>query len=190
VAYGLIMGARPNAERIGRDEWIREALALLLREGIAGVRVEPLAVRLNVTKGSFYWHFKDRAALHQAMLDQWRAIATREIIERVERHGGSAREKLRRLIALATGGKAPGRLETAMRGWARQDAAVAEAVAAADGERIAYVSGLLRALGIKPGVADLRARILYLALIGSYFSQAERSSAGRGLWREIENLIS
>lgn len=184
------MSAIQNAGRIGRNEWIREALLLLLREGIAGVRVEPLAARLNVTKGSFYWHFKDRAALHQAMLDHWRAIATREIVERVERGGGTAREKLRRLIALATGGKAPGRLETAMRGWARQDTTVADAIAAADGERIAYVSDLLRALGIKAGVADLRARILYLALIGSYFSQAERLAAGRGVWREIEELIS
>jgi AcrR family transcriptional regulator len=186
VAYGRSMKAKHDA-RIGRDEWIREALKLLLAEGIAGVRVEPLALRLKVTKGSFYWHFKDRAALHAAMLEHWRRIATRAIAERVDQAGGTPRAKLRRLIGFGTSGVAPGTLETAMRGWARHDATVAAAIAAADDERIAYVSGLLRALGIKPGVADVRARILYLALIGSYFSQVP---TGRALWREIETLVS
>jgi AcrR family transcriptional regulator len=177
--------ARPA--RIGREDWISAALVLLQREGIAGVRVEPLALRLKVTKGSFYWHFKDRAALHTAMIDHWRAITTREVIERFDRTGGDARVKLRRLIALATGAVAPVALDTAMRAWARQDPAVAAAVAATDNERVAFISALLCEMGIKPGVADLRARIVYLAAVGSYFSQA---GARRGLWREIETLIS
>jgi AcrR family transcriptional regulator len=195
VPYGATMSAkleshtRNAGERIGPDDWVRGALSVLLREGIAGVRVEPLAARLGVTKGSFYWHFADRGALHAAMLEHWRTIATRDIILRVERVSGGPRAKLRHLIAM-TAGREAARLETAMRGWARQDASVAEAIGAADRERIAYVAGLLSALGVKPAAADLRARILYLAVIGSYFSQAERLPAGRRLWREIENLIS
>lgn len=176
-----------RANRIGREEWIAEALVLLKREGIAGVRVEPLALRLKVTKGSFYWHFKDRAALHAAMLEHWRAITTRDVIERFDRAGGSARVKLRRLIELATGPVAPIALDSAMRAWARQDSAVAAAVAATDNERVAFISALLCEMGIKPGVADLRARILYLAAVGSYFSKVP---TGRALWREVEALVS
>ena len=102
-------GAGQGSARIGRSEWIRGAMDLLVREGIAGVRVEPLAVRLNVTKGSFYWHFADRDALHAAMLDQWRSIATRAIIVRLEGGGGVPRAKLRRLIAItARGSEADG----------------------------------------------------------------------------------
>lgn len=178
------------AVRIGRSDWVRGAFVLLLRDGIAGVSVEPLAARLGVTKGSFYWHFKDRRALHDAMLEYWRAIATRDIIARVEQAGGAPRAKLRRLIAITTMSGDASRLETAMRGWARQDANVAEAVSAADYDRIRYVSGLLCALGVKPAVADLRSRILYLTVIGSYFSAAQRMAAGRDLWREIEALIT
>lgn len=178
--------ARAGAGRVGREDWIGEALVLLRREGIAGVRVEPLALRLKVTKGSFYWHFNDRAALHAAMLEHWRAVTTRDVITRFDRTGGPARLKLRRLIGLATGDVAPIELDTAMREWARQDEAAAAAVAATDSERIAYIGALLREIGIKPSVADLRARILYLSVVGSYFSQA---GARRGLWREIEALI-
>ncbi|TDP44294.1 TetR/AcrR family transcriptional regulator [Zavarzinia compransoris] len=179
--------APKGAGRIGRDDWIRAALALLLDEGIAGVRVEPLALRLGVTKGSFYWHFKDRAALHAAMLAQWRASTTRDVIARFEREGGAPRAKLRRVLALATGGGATAvALDTAMRGWGRLEPSVAAAIAATDDERIAYMAGLLHAMGLPPGPADLRARILYLAWVGSSFSQAAR----RGLWRELEALIS
>jgi AcrR family transcriptional regulator len=184
------MGESRTTDRIGRHDWIREALLMLPEEGISGVRVEPLASRLKVTKGSFYWHFRDRAELHDAMLAHWLSLATRDIVVRVEGKAGTAREKLRRLIAITTSGKTPGRLETAMRGWAQQDSKVSAALAAADSERVAYVSGLLRDLGLRASHAELRSRILYLTLIGSYFSMAGEAAGGRTLWQEVEALIS
>src|SRR5207247_4105060 len=50
-------------DRLGKDDWLRGARLALLREGPNGVRVEPLARELGVTKGSFYWHFHDREDL-------------------------------------------------------------------------------------------------------------------------------
>jgi AcrR family transcriptional regulator len=199
VAYGAAMTTKAEMSvraegqrgaRIGRSEWIGGAIQVLAREGIAGVRVEVLAARLNVTKGSFYWHFADREALYDAMLERWRSIATSAIIERVEGAGGTPRAKLQHLIAITARNAMGAQLETAMRSWARQDRRVANAIAAADRERVAYVAGLLRDLGVAPALADLRARILYLAVIGSYFSVAQRTSGGRDLWREIEALIA
>lgn len=165
-------------------------MAVLQDEGIGGVRVEPLALRLKVTKGSFYWHFKDRAALHDAMLEHWQLVGTRAIAESVEKAGGSARARLRRLMGVATTNKRAHKLETAMRGWARHDPKVAAAIAAADRVRIDYVSGLLREMGVGERAAELRSRILYLALIGSYFSAAQRVASGPDVWREIEALIT
>ena len=198
VAYGAAMktaadiqtraGAAGGA-RVGRDDWIRGAIDVLASEGIAGVRVEPLAARLKVTKGSFYWHFTDREALHEAMLAHWRSVATAAIIAQVERAGVTPRAKLQRLIAITAQSAKAARIETAMRSWARQDQSVANAVAEADRERIVYVAGLLRDLGMAPAAATLRAQILYLAVIGSYFLIATRTAAGRDLWREIETLI-
>ena len=46
-----------------RKEWLRTARLALLRGGPDEVRVERLARDLRVTKGSFYWHFKDREEL-------------------------------------------------------------------------------------------------------------------------------
>ena len=50
---------------------MRAARLALLHRGADGVRVEVLAHELGVTKGSFYWHFRDRADLLEALLVEW-----------------------------------------------------------------------------------------------------------------------
>ena len=64
----------PRAERNGRlsaDDWAAAALEQIAEQGVSAVAVEPLARRLGVTKGSFYWHFPSRDALLQAALERW-----------------------------------------------------------------------------------------------------------------------
>jgi AcrR family transcriptional regulator len=58
-------------KRLSADDWTREALAQMAELGVAAVAVEPIARRLKVTKGSFYWHFPSRDALLQAALERW-----------------------------------------------------------------------------------------------------------------------
>lgn len=72
---------RPPSERtpLDRSAWIEAAIELIATEGIAGLRIETLARRLRVTKGSFYWHFRDRRSLQQALLEHWREGRIRDI---------------------------------------------------------------------------------------------------------------
>src|SRR5512145_1401917 len=68
---------RPPQERTGRlsaDDWAAAALDLIAEQGVAAVAVEPLARRLGVTKGSFYWHFPSREALLSAALERWELV--------------------------------------------------------------------------------------------------------------------
>jgi AcrR family transcriptional regulator len=175
--------------KAGESDWIRAGLALLGRAGIDAVRVEPLAARLAVTKGSFYWHFKDRDALHMAMLQAWRADTTQNVIERVEAESAGKGARLTLLIGLATRNTALARLEIAIRAWAKTDERVAGAVAEIDRQRMDYVTSLLRDLGIEPRAARLRAKILYLALIGGFFTEGGGRPDG-ALWAEAERLLA
>ena len=182
------IGGAQNA-RISRDDWIRASLEVLAAGGIEAVRVEPMAKRLGVTKGSFYWHFADRAALHDSMLDRWRETATRAIIARVERTAATPREKLRRLIALTTTSGTGARLDIAVRTWANLDARVADVVAEIDRERMDFIADLLESIGIDRATAAARAQILYLTLIGSFFSLRRGGRLPkRQLWNELERL--
>lgn len=83
------------------EAWIDAGFEALAEGGIDAVRIDPLAKSLGVTRGSFYWHFTDRAALHQAMLKEWRKRASYRIGSRIESRTSDARERLKQTLAPA-----------------------------------------------------------------------------------------
>jgi AcrR family transcriptional regulator len=148
--------------------WIEAAFDALAEGGIDAVRVDPLAKRLGVTRGSFYWHFADRAALHQAMLKQWRERATYQIVNRIERTRAPAGGRLERLLALPFSGPRSvrgGAIELAIRLWARRDKTAAKAVRHIDRVRLDYFAGLLAEHGVAREAARSRAYLFYAALM-------------------------
>lgn len=173
------------------DDWVRAAFTLLARKGAEFVRVEPLAKQLAVTKGSFYWHFEDRAALLQAMLTEWERVATSNIIELVERRGGVALERLRRLLLTTTAPAEAARVEQAIRAWGASEGAVREALERVDARREAYVRDLLIGCGVGESKAAHRSHALYRMLIGEY---AQVSHGGeptsRAVWEEMLSLMT
>ena len=52
-------------------DWEQEALRVIAEQGVAAVAVEPLARRMGITKGSFYWHFSSRESLLEQALLSW-----------------------------------------------------------------------------------------------------------------------
>src|SRR6266849_4035024 len=105
--------------RTPRRRWIDEGLRALAAGGPDAVRIEPLARALGVSRGGFYWHFDGRSALLAEMLDTWERATTEEVIERLEREGGDASAKLRRLLALTSSTVLM--IDLAIRDWARRD---------------------------------------------------------------------
>mgnify|MGYP001820637128 CR=1 FL=1 len=61
--------------RLTKEAWINAGLSALKEHGPDALKAEALARRLGTTKGSFYWHFKDIPAYHDALLDVWLASA-------------------------------------------------------------------------------------------------------------------
>ncbi len=135
------------AGSLDTNSWLDAAFRVLAKKGIEAVRVEPLAKSLNVTKGSFYWHFKDRAALLDAMLVSWRQRATLGVIERLERANPSPVGRIRQLLALprirSTSTRDGADIEAAIRLWGRSDPNAASAVLEIDRLRLSYIKSLL-----------------------------------------------
>ncbi len=154
------------SRRLGKQEWINAGLVALAAHGADAVRVERLAETLHVTKGSFYWHFKDRNELLQALLEAWQSRATRAIIDAVETRGGDARARLTTLFTIVA--ESDGRLERSMRGWAALDETARSALEAVDRRRLDYLAALFSGMGFRPGEALARARLVYHALIGQF----------------------
>ena len=158
------------SKRLGRQEWINAGLKALAEHGAEAVRIERLADTLRVTKGSFYWHFKDRGALLEALLEAWQARATNAIIDQVEARGGDARTRLETLFTIVA--QVDGRLDRAVRGWAAQDDMARSALEEVDRQRLGYLDMLFRGIGFTPAEAIARARLIYHALIGQFMMGA------------------
>lgn len=164
-------------QKLGRQDWLILGLNVLAKSGIEAVRVEPLAELMNVTKGSFYWHFKNREDLLMAMLQEWEVRETDDIIKQVEASGGDASAKLFNLFQIAY--QEDGQLEKAMRTWAANDTRSAAVIAVIDLRRIDYIKSLFLQLGFSIVEATARARLAYYAWIGDFIvgvlpTQAER----------------
>ena len=147
------------------SDWIASATELLVDHGVDAVRVDALARQLGVTRGSFYWHFKDRDDLLRSMLNAWRDAATEQIITRFDtRHPTDPRALIRELISLPFRGRSARRaasIELAIRGWARRDGMARQAVDEVDERRISYHAQVFSALGFPIGEARARAFALY-----------------------------
>lgn len=155
--------------RLTRSDWQRAALVRLATDGIDGVRVEALARDLGATKGSFYWHFHDRESLYASILEYWEALGTDSVIELIDALTSATPEaRLRRLLDEVFGHPEADAVEVGIRAWARHHELARETVARVDGRRVVYVTDLLVAAGVPRAVAQLRATILYRALIGDF----------------------
>ncbi|MGN8551283.1 UNVERIFIED_CONTAM: TetR family transcriptional regulator [Microbacterium sp. SLM126] len=149
--------------RLTREDWIAAAYERFSADGITAVAVEPVARAVGATKGSFYWHFADRRALVDAVLERWRELETEHLIAEVERiEPASARlGGLLELIAHRTGQRSGERTL-----YADATGPVRDFVSAVTERRVAYLASLVQASGVVPDEARRRAVIIVSAVIG------------------------
>jgi AcrR family transcriptional regulator len=151
------------ADQLSAKDWLDLGLKTLARYGFTALKAEPLAKAMGVSRGSFYWHFKDIGAYHAAILKHWREVAAEQIIANLEassKHDDPLLLLLRRTFS----GKLA--LENAVRTWATLDPVARAAVQATDRRRLSYVQKLFERSGVPPGVARSRAQIFYWAFLG------------------------
>ncbi|MDQ6777423.1 MAG: TetR/AcrR family transcriptional regulator [Actinomycetota bacterium] len=173
--------------RTPRSKWIHAGLRALAAGGPDAVRIEPLAQALGVTRGGFYWHFEDRGALLEEMLDTWERATTEDVIKRLEHEGGDAGAKLRRLFALAS----PSVVMTdlAIRDWARRDPAVAERLRRIDNRRMGYLRSLFSAICPDENDVEPRSMLAFSLLIGDHFIASDHGTRSRADVLELALLL-
>jgi AcrR family transcriptional regulator len=166
--------------RVPRARWVEEGLKALADGGPDAVRIESLARELGVTKGGFYWHFENRAALLGELLDSWERTMIDEVIERVLEEGGDARSRLRRLFALASSASGERmRVELAIRDWARRDKAVARRLKRVDNRRLEFMRGLFADFCRDGDDVEVRCLLAFSLFIGSSFITADHDGRSR-----------
>lgn len=175
-----------------RSAWIEAALKALAAGGPDAIRIEALAARLGVSKGGFYWQFKDRAALLEEMLDAWERGAVGDVIAEVESGSGDPRAKLRHLFELAASATGLLPVELALRDWARRDEGVAARLHRVDNQRMEYLRSLFGPICADADDVEARSILAFSLFIGSNFILAEHPGRSRrqALQLAIDRLLA
>ena len=158
----------PARTQLDPERWVEIAIDLLASDGIAGLRVEVLAKRCGVTKGSFYWHFKDRQALLAAVLERWKEGRIRDIEKTTAVMPGKERDQLHFAIEVygASRNRKGMAIELAVRDWARHDAQAAAIVESVDLYRLDCTRKLFVSTGMSDAEAKSRSLLLYACVFG------------------------
>lgn len=169
---GTGRGARRDAGEAGHlteRAWIDAAFRHIARNNVDDIRVEELARELKVTKGSFYWHFRNRQHLVERVLEHWMDRATVQVTRWARAEDRSGVERLRRLLSLPAAtppDKHGADIELAIRSWARRETLAAETVAAVDRIRRDFFLELMAELGFSGEDAARRAAIAQAFMLG------------------------
>lgn len=180
-----------TADTLERADWIAAAKAMLLRDGAAAVKVERIATALNVTRGGFYWRFRDHADLMDALLKDWRDTNSATMLAAVKGPG----TPVQRIWALMdvwvdeTGYDSS--YDIAVRAWGTISKKVARVVRAVDEERIEALHQLFLEAGYDDMEAFIRARVLYFHQVGYYaMGVKERKSKRHDLLKYYYKVLT
>ncbi len=170
---------KPRAPRtqLDRNDWIEAAIDVLADQGVNGLRVEVLAKNFGVTKGSFYWHFRDRQDLLDAVLQVWKEGRLRDIEKQTTATPGKELQQIHHVIDVysAVRNRKGISIELAVRDWARHDPRVNAVVEEVDAYRLACTRKLFVACGLPDDEARARSILVFAYVFGHSLMAYDRS---------------
>ncbi len=175
-----------------REDWIDAALKALAEGGPDAVRVETLAAGLGVSKGGFYWHFKNRQALLDESLDFWEKGGTEDVVGLLEDEPVDGREKLRRIFAMAPSAGEMFEVNLALRDWARRDKNIRKLMHRVDQRRMNFLRAQFGDFCSDEKDVEARSMLAYSLMVGSYFISARHGKRSRAdvVQLAVDRLLS
>jgi AcrR family transcriptional regulator len=170
----------PSRQTTSEEAWLTAAYEVLTAQGVEAVKIMPLAKRLGVSRTSFYWHFKDREALLEAMIRYWEDKNTGTLVARTEAYAENVFEAVFNLFdCWLDPDLFDSRLDLAIRNWARSDPALQARLDQADARRQRAMTDMLTRFGYDAEEAEIRALTMIYTQIGYISMQIHEDEAKR-----------
>jgi AcrR family transcriptional regulator len=160
-----------------RDRWLDEGLAVLATEGAQGVRIDRLAARLGLSKGSFHHHFSGADGYKANLLAHFERISVDALTQAIagseasdNTTPGDAHTILARLTELVQPGGAGlyrPELDVAVRAWSTWDPDVRAVQARIDAARLAALQAVWAPHSASNEEARVAALLPYLLAVGA-----------------------
>jgi AcrR family transcriptional regulator len=166
--------------RGSQEGWLEAAYSSLLDSGVDSVKILPLAKKLNLSRTSFYWFFKDREELLAGLVARWRDKNTGNIVKQSEAYAESLAEAMLNVFdCWLNNDLFDAKFEFAVRSWALQSEEILAEVQQADQTRLEALKRMFIRFGHSEITADVRARTTYLVQIGYISMQPKEEIAVR-----------
>lgn len=166
--------------RLTRDDWVREAFALLHERGVDGVKIVVIAERMGVTSGSFYWHFKGLPELMDCLLEFWETVLTDAIIVRATSYEGPPEDRILDLMTQVIEQDAAVH-DHPISVWARRDPAVQEIFERTIQKRFDFAAWIFGQAGFSKRQAKIRGRLMVAYLMGESSTNLKKNRN----WKKI-----
>ncbi len=179
-----------DSTQLARADWLRVAVKLLAEEGVDSLRITKLAEVLGVTRGSFYWHFKNREELLDTLVIYWQQ-KNASLVPTVLKDMNSLNEGVVALFAAwLDPSRFEPRLDVMIRDWGRKSSKVKKIVTRADIECIEAIAHFFHKMGMSTVEAMTRARTMYFCQIGYYVLDLQESLSQRlQYWDDTLHMI-
>lgn len=162
------------------EGWLEAAYDSLLESGVDSVKIMPLAKRLNLSRTSFYWFFKDREELLAALVSRWREKNTGNLVKQSDAYAESLAEAMLNVFDCWLNNELfDSQFEFAVRSWALQSPEILVEVQHADQVRMEALRRMFLRFGCDEAAGDVRARTTYLVQIGYISMQSKEDIALR-----------
>ena len=153
--------------KVTRQDWMNAALAVLKSGGVEAVKVADLAAQLQVSRSSFYWYFKNRTDLLDALLAHWEATNTAALVAQAHAPAQTITEACCNIFRCNIDTRLfDPQLDFAIRDWARRSAKVRAVLESGDAARVAALTQMFVRHGYPDQNAKARARVLYYMQLG------------------------
>jgi len=153
--------------KVTREDWLNVAMDILISDGVGEVKVLPIGERLGVSRSSFYWYFKSRQDLLDALLEQWEATNTAALVRHCQLPAKTVTQAVCNLFrCFVDHSLFNNQLDFAIRDWARRSGKVRKILDRSDQTRIGAIQHMFERYGYKGLEAVARARTLYFMQMG------------------------
>jgi AcrR family transcriptional regulator len=161
------MSSEPEV-RFSKVDWLDFAINVLKEHGIDEVKITQLAKSTGVTRGGFYWHFKNRSELLDSIIEVWKRKNTASIIHAAS-YGSSLEHSVLAVFEIWLDFNAfDPKLDFSIRDWARRDKKVNDLIISADRRRLTALSEMFNRYGFGSNQSEVMARNLYYMQMGYY----------------------
>jgi len=158
--------------KVTRADWLNLAMDVLVSDGVEQVKVLNLADRMGVSRSSFYWYFKSRQQLLDALLETWEAGNTAALVGQSEAEAGSITAAVCNVYrCVVNDALFDTALDFAVRDWARRSGRVRRMLDQSDARRVEALTAMFQRYGYERLEAVTRARVLYYMQIGYDLAQ-------------------